>query len=222
MTAGRWLRRLLDPDLREIGRLRHHYHGTLLQPATLTWDDRYPAIFDALASRLEGRAPPEILSFGCSSGAEVRALRKRLPTARITGVDLNTRSLLRARKEDPLNASDYICADRPPAHRQFDAILALAVFRHGDLAANRPESSTDCFPFARFRDAIERIDAALVPGGWLALCSMHFAFEDLAIASRYEADPLRLPDLNGEVRYGSNDLMSEASPQPVLWRKRES
>ena len=41
---------------------------------------------DALAERLAGLPEPRILSFGCSSEVEVRALRSRLPQARITGI----------------------------------------------------------------------------------------------------------------------------------------
>ena len=86
MALGRRLRRLFNPELRTNHQLIRTERGRLFQPFPDTWDERYPTLFDALAERLAGLPEPRILSFGCSSEAEVRALRSRLPQARITGI----------------------------------------------------------------------------------------------------------------------------------------
>ncbi len=86
MALGRWLHVRLDPELRMVERMRRRQQHGVFQQWPHTEPDRYPQLFDALAERLAGIAAPRILSFGCSSGEEVRALRQRIPAARITGV----------------------------------------------------------------------------------------------------------------------------------------
>lgn len=204
MALGRWLRRLADPDLREIARLQRDEAGALLQPFPDTCEERYPELFDALAKRLGTLPAPRILSFGCSSGAEVRAMRRRLPNARIVGLDLNRRALACAMRAAP--AGDYRCAAAPQPGERFDAILAMAVLRHGQLESERPERSTAVMPFTRFSETVAMLDAALEPGGWLAIGHAHFRFADCPAAARYAADPQDFSDLSEPaLLYGPDD-----------------
>lgn len=210
---GRLADRLL-PDRREIARL----HGApgVFQPFPTTSRDRYPQVFNRLAAELEGLETPRILSFGCSSGEEVRALRKRLPRARIDGIDTNRRMIARAGKADRHPLSRYTCADRPDPAARFDAVLALAVFRHGGLRrADPPETSLPLLDFAMVDEACNRLDAVLEAGGLLMFGNSQFRFEDLSIAPRYDlfvhgkpakmTDPLysrenrRIGEINGRV-----------------------
>lgn len=220
-AVANWLRRTLIPHHREIHRLRRAEAGQLLQPFPTTGEDRYPELFDALAARLEGVAAPRILSFGCSSGEEVRALRQRMPGALIIGLDLNQRMIAKARAADPDHAADYRCAGAPLPDEQFDAVLALAVFRHGDLEFEQPDSCTRVLPFARFAAGLEMLDRHLVPGGWLALYNQQFRLSDAAIAAHYLADPLRLTrNAPLTLLYGPDDrrIEGDSVTQP-LFRK---
>jgi trans-aconitate methyltransferase len=219
MTLGRRLRRLTDPELREIARIQQDDVGRVLQPFPDTCEDRYPELFDALAERLAALPAPRILSFGCSSGAEVRALQRRLPHARIVGLDLNRRALARAVAADP--AGDYRCAPAPLHGERFDAVLAMAVLRHGQLESTRPKQSTAVMPFARFADTVAMLDAALEPGGWLAIGHAHFRFADWPGAARYAADPQDFSGLSEPaLLYGRDDLrLDPPGPIAVLHRK---
>lgn len=190
------MRELADPDLRAIARVRKAYAGHLLQPWPTTCEDRYPEIFTALDAHLWTIANPRILSFGCSDGSEVRSLRRWFPNARIVGLDPNP-AMIRigrahlARHPDPgisyIEAADVEALE----DRKFDAILAMAVFRHGRLESEAPQSCADILPFARFGQTVSALDRHLVPGGWLAIWNAHFRFCDLQIAERYEARTLR-------------------------------
>lgn len=221
MALGRWLRRMADPQLREIARLRRAEAGRLFQPFPDTCEDRYPALFDALAQRLAHLESPRLLSFGCSSGAEVRALRRRMPLARITGLDLNRRALDQAHAADSDPASTYRLAAAPDPDERFDAILAMAVFRHGELEANRPPSCTGILPFARFAEGVAALDKVLERGGWLAIGNAHFRFVDTAAAAGYAADPLQAGDAPPQdLLYGPDDRRLEGVGEPaVLFRK---
>lgn len=217
----RLVRRQVDPHLREIHRLRRTQRDLLYQPFTDTSDERYPALFDAIAARLNHLDAPRLLSFGCSSGAEVRALRRRLPLAQIVGIDLNRRMIAAARAADPDPHSDYRCAGRPDPDERFDAILALAVFRHGELEADRPAQCTRILPFARFAEGVAAIDACLAVGGLLAIWNAHFRLADTDLAGRYE--PIAV-DMNGcapqVLLYGPDDhRLVGASEARALFRK---
>lgn len=221
MAAGRWLHRQLSPELRALERLRREHPGVLFQPYGTTSEDRYPRLFDALAERLAHLPAPRILSFGCSTGEEVRALRARLPNARITGIDLNPRSLAIARKKDGNPLSQYRLAGRPEDDDRFDAVLAMAVFRHGVLEAERPMDCSAVLPFARFAEGVAMLDARLDPGGWLALYNSHFRFADTPTAAGYADDPLRMTGQRPrDLLYGPGDQrLVGVTDDTVLFRK---
>lgn len=221
MALGRFVRRALNPDLREIHRLQHAEAARIFQPFPDTFEDRYPELFDALADRLAHLPEPRILSFGCSSGAEVRALRRRLPAARIVGVDLNQRMIALARAADRDPRSDYRVAAAPCPDERFDAILAMAVLRHGELEATRASSCAAILPFSRFAQAVALLDAQLEPGGWLALYYAHFRLRDAPVAAHYTADPLRMSDHPPQtVLYGpDNQRLTGVQEPAVLFRK---
>lgn len=219
MVLGRQLRRLANPDLREITRLQADEAGRLLQPFPDTAEERYPALFDALAARLSVLPAPRILSFGCSNGAEVRALQRRIPQARIVGLDLNRRALAQAKAADP--GGDYRLSGAPLLGERFDAIAAMAVLRHGQLEADRPETCTAIMPFARFADTLALLDEALEPGGWLAIGHAHFRFSDWPGAANYRADDAAFPRLSQPaLLYGpDNRRIEPPGPIAVLHQK---
>ena len=224
IPLARLLRRWIDPDLRMVHALRRSQRDHLFQPFTTTSENRYPQLFTALAERLAHLPQPRILSFGCSSGEEVRALRRYLPHALITGIDINPRVLELARQADNHPLSRYVLADRPDPSERYDAVLAMAVFRHGDLEAERPESCAAILPFARFAEGIARLDAVLEPGGWLALWNAHFRFIDTPVADGYLIDPFRMSQRadHGPL-YGPDDSkIAEPGQGDALFRKREA
>lgn len=222
VTAVRALRRIIDPDQREVHRIRNAHHAVVFQPFPDTFDERYPPLFDAIAAELAHVEAPRVLSFGCSSGAEVRALRSRLPGARILGMDLNRRKLAAARAADPNPLSQYRCAGRIEPDERFDAILALAVFRHGELEAQRPLSSRSIMPFARFEAGLAMLDAALEPGGLIAIWHAHFRLADTQLAARYEAVAVDTTCLGiQDLLYGRDDCrMNGVTETRALFRKR--
>ena len=200
------VRRWRNPDRAALDRaMADRRLPLILQPHTTTADDRYPDLFDNLAGALDSRPDAKVLSFGCSGGEEVRALRCRLPEASITGVDINPRAIARARRKDRHSRSQYLVADRPPAGEVYDAVLALAVFRHGTLGVQKPDDCAAVLPFARVADAFALLDQALLPGGLLAWGNAHFRLSELPGGDRYvlvfESTHLEIP----EVVYGEEN-----------------
>lgn len=225
MAAGRRLRRMLDPDLRAIEQLRKQQGEELFQPFPTTFEDRYPELFEALAARLADVLRPRVLSFGCADGAEVRSLRRWLPAAEITGIDINPRAIAEARRRlalDPDPAIRFeLAADvaGEPAE-SYDAVLALAVFRHGELERDRPESCTAVMPFARFAAGVEMLDRVVKPGGWLIIWNSHFRLADTALAPAYTAETLRWSESVPMIlHYGPDDRRSDEPYAEILFRK---
>lgn len=159
----------------------------LFQPYTTTGPDRYPEEFGLV--RIELTAPePRILSFGCSSGEELLTLREYFPAARIKGIDANPLAVRTARKRvaglpgievaKGTNAS----AEAPAS---YDAVLALAVFRHGALSDSPPRCDA-YIRFADFERTVTGLAAAVKPGGVLVIRHANFRFTDCAASAGFE------------------------------------
>src|SRR5688572_209783 len=66
------------------------HRGEVHQTTPYTIEERYPELFD-FAARM-APAARRIMSFGCSTGEELSAVRLRFPSATIVGVEINPRS----------------------------------------------------------------------------------------------------------------------------------
>jgi hypothetical protein len=132
-----------------------------------------------------GRAGPlRILSFGCSIGDEVATILQIFPDADVHGVDAQDAVLDIAQRtlghlpNVHLYRSDMaaIMANGP-----FDMIVCSAV-----LCINpAPADYAVQFPFSRFADVIAGLDAALAPGGVLAIVNAGYRFADTVTSNSY-------------------------------------
>ncbi|WP_162789475.1 class I SAM-dependent methyltransferase [Altererythrobacter sp. ZODW24] len=209
---------MTDPELRSVTRLRRANDPLLLQPWPTTAENRYPGLFDELARLLGDSFDPRILSFGCSTGEEVRAMKSRLPHGKITGIDINPYAIAIAKARDP--GGDYRLASAPPVGEKFDAVLALAVCRHGELEKGAPHECSQILPFEKFEAGMGSLDAALVEGGTLALWNSHFRFVDLAMAERYEVEGFRAEEPPLDLLYGwDNKRLEGVTESAALFRK---
>lgn len=163
----------------------------LLQTETNTTRNRYPNAFAACASSLPKSA--KILSFGCSKGDEVFTLAQQyFDQSTIVGVDLNHECLQTARSrlqnEDIRNnevffelSSEHWLQSMAP----FDAIFAMSVLCLWPKT-KQMENISDVFPYARFSEAINLLDALLPVGGILTIVNSNYSFEHTHAARNYE------------------------------------
>jgi len=164
----------------------------LFQPYGSTSNDRYPYLFQQVRERIGDGANLRILSFGCATGEEVFSLRRVFPLANITGLDINPynisvcRSRLRRIKESKLSFA-VAGSTTGEASASYDAIFAMAVYRHGKL--NVPQPPPKCEPLIHFTDfeqSVTDLARCLKPGGLLIIQHAMFRFADTRLATEFE------------------------------------
>jgi SAM-dependent methyltransferase len=156
-----------------------------------TLPDRYPWIFDFAAAALSGVVLPKLLSFGCSRGDEVFALRRRFPTASITGVDVDPANIEQSQSRAlELGIGDthfFAAADTTAeADESYDAIFCLAVLCLGDLTTTGAMECEPYLSFERFERVVQDFARCLKPNGLLLLHTTNFRFSDTRTAADFD------------------------------------
>jgi SAM-dependent methyltransferase len=204
-------------------RVRHPVPGRF-QPYRHTLPDRYPWLFRFTAAALEGRGDCKLLSFGCSRGDEVMALRRYFPRAAITGIDFDRRNIARcrARIKDPQVRFAVAATTEGEVAQSYDAIFCLAVLCHGYLTISGAQRADPLLHFADFERVVGDFVRCLKPGGLLLLHTTSFRFCDTVIAGAFdvllEAEPQQMA---ADVHFGRDNLLHQGERyRAVAFRKR--
>lgn len=170
---------------------KHYY-----QEYTDTAENRYPDLFTIARKYLGAKCDIpnnfeqfRILSYGCSTGEEVKSLNDFLPNARIIGTDINLWCIKQARKKFRnknfrfiQNISDI---DEITGDEEYDAIFALAVLQH-TINRSAKNDIARKFLFQNFEHEVNKFDNILKPGGLLVIDNTDFDFLDTNIARHYK------------------------------------
>jgi SAM-dependent methyltransferase len=138
-----------------------------------TAQERYPWIFEKLREACP-RAQ-RVLCYGCSTGVEMEALRRRFPAARIVGIDVNPTVLAEARRRAEGDGNMEVhssTASLPKA--SFDAATCLSV-----LCSYPPTTARPRLPFRLFAAAVRELAALLRPGGVVAVYNAQYLIRDV-------------------------------------------
>jgi SAM-dependent methyltransferase len=182
-----------------------------------TAEDRYPELFD-MAANLAPEAT-RILSFGCSTGEELTAIRNRFPSAEIVGVEINPRSRrIAARRVMP---DKLACVVGPNGlEGGFDVIFALAVLQWEPHKVAEMELGNlgRHYPFNRFDAAVCDLAGRLRPGGLLCVTNAQYPVELSSVSDKFEAvfaSPEMMPPL-----FGTDGRLLGPSIARTIFRKR--
>ena len=165
----------------------------LLQPSHYTSADRYPWLFNFLGERFSQQSAPRVLSYGCATGEELFSLEAYLPDAELVGIDINPRNIAicnrKLAKRRVKSDIQFRCAGSPVDElaESCDAILCLAVLRHGMLEYKVPDNCAPWVDFHVVDRLVTEFARCLKPGGYLAIWNSNFRFADMSAAAQFRA-----------------------------------
>lgn len=169
LEAERGTRSSLAEDMAAVTASSSEDDDAPCQEAPHTALNHYPEIFKRALSRSSGA----VLSFGCSTGEEVRSL-KALTTRPVHGVEIDKHRLAQAKSSDPSGCSqDYARKPEAFAPASHGLIFAMSV-----LCRYPSENPTVDFPFSAFCAWLVRLDRLLEPGGLLILWNANYDFRE--------------------------------------------
>jgi SAM-dependent methyltransferase len=197
----------------------------LYQPYGTTSNDRYPEIFTYVREQSGDGVDLRILSVGCSTGEEVFSLRHYFSQATIVGLDINPFNIaicrLRQRKSGLQGISFSVAGSTTAqANASYDAIFAMAVFRHGDLNCSPPPPKCEHrIHFVEFKKSVTDLARILKPGGLLIIQPAMFRFEDTSVAAGFETILSLATDKTDPVYGSDNCLLGKSDSFGVVFRK---
>jgi SAM-dependent methyltransferase len=153
--------------------------------------NRYPEIFAAVGNLTRSRHNGDftVLSYGCSTGEEVRTLRQLyFPRCRIVGLDVSAEAIARARQnsDDLQNVAFDMGTDlNLENYGPYDVIFAMSVFCRWPESGSM-NSILTLFPFEHFEERLHVLDKSLRPGGCLVLVNANYNFFDSTVSRNYD------------------------------------
>lgn len=158
-----------------------------------TYYGRYWTEMAVLSRYFARQTDLRILSFGCATGEELLLLSRLFPGAQLYGADIDWASLLAARAllGDRAIVFDSARTDLGEVG-PFDIIICNSVLlsHSTDTPGGRK-----ALPATAWLEALDQIDAALVPGGILQIVNSNFPFRLHPRSADYR--PLRSPLILG-------------------------
>lgn len=127
MEVDTLVRHSLSDD--ESTKAKSAYIGSSEQPAS--YPDSVPPYATFVSDMIYSLRPNSVLEFGCSAGRNLDQIRRRLPTAAITGVDINPDAVKLARELFGLQVitadETWLCQQKDDA---FDVSFTISVIDH--------------------------------------------------------------------------------------------
>lgn len=165
-----------------------------LQESECTALNRYPEIFSRAVASLTRRCrddkPGAILSFGCSTGEEVRTLKAMAKDCNsdwlIHGVEIVEDRLAEARRADP--EGTYVSSISSLPLTSYDLVFCMSVLCRFPDNADDQEQPPPRLPFSLFESAARDIDSVVCDqGGVLVIWNASYDFRDTSVAHKYVA-----------------------------------
>lgn len=171
-------------------RLKHY-----LQEPTTTAENRYPDLFKISQNYFSINQKGAdylkklcLLSYGCSTGEEVKTLNDYFPGAQITGIDINKWCIEKAQqkfKNDNFKFLQNINGIENVIYKQqFDAIFALSVLQHTINRSKNNDVARKVL-FQDFERKVIKFNSMLKAGGLLVIDNTDFNFLDTKISLNY-------------------------------------
>lgn len=158
----------------------------LLQVSNSTLYDRYPDVFSGISEIISHDGKNDnnlsILSYGCSTGEEVRTLHEKyFPSARITGTDIDSVSLEIAKRLAINNVSFKELNLVKQEGTKYDVIFCMSVLCR-IFQSNMKEHP---IAFSDFNNTLIELDSKLNVGGYFVIYNSNYSFFDSDIFDKF-------------------------------------
>ena len=180
-----------------------------MQVATWTSNNRYPGIFRAAQSRVRQKFGPDlgagrlrVLSFGCSTGNEVAALRSYFPEALIFGCDVNQQALGEARRSLQFDEAQIFesSPENIAKYGPYDVIFAMSVLcRFPESQNPYRDNLRSLYSFDSFEEGVNLLAGCLADTGILCLFNTNYEVSQLAVTKSFRRITSPLVGNNGFV-----------------------
>ena len=188
------------------------------QKNNATLYNRYPNIFKEVSSNFTN--PKSILSFGCSTGEEMRTLKDiYFKDSDIYGVDVSQDCINLCRNEFGADKVMYY-DDFFNENKKYDIIFAMSVFCKWEDTEFTDDSSL-IYPFESFENALNVLDSKLNEGGLLVIYNSNYLFFESSIYKKY------LPLPSGEIndsgfvhKFNSSNKKVKLNYSDVIFKKK--
>ncbi len=200
--------------------LERNQKRNLHHSSEFTKYNRYPSIFKLVQTLYSNQESLKILSFGCSTGEEVKALRELyFPEATIVGTDINKKSLDKAIKSYRKENVYFIKSEQEEInkHGPYDIIFCMAVFQHRKNRDIATQNSEPHYPFLKFEGTIIQLDKLLNKGGAFIIEHTDYNFLETSISNKYTPVPNQNFYRNRPLYNKNNERISEKSiPEKIF------
>jgi chemotaxis methyl-accepting protein methylase len=167
----------------------------VIQKSHATKYDRYPNHFNEITKYTEKKI--EILSFGCSSGEEVKTLSKiYYPESNITGYDISN-DIIKKLNETNNNKKIRYISNIKNDILTYDLILCMSVL------CVWPENMGE-YKICDYNSVISEIDKKLKIGGYLVIYNSKYIFTDTLTSKGYIAIDTVVKDSGFVKKYNIN------------------
>lgn len=203
-------------------RLRHR-----VQVNTKTSLDRYPIIFENVATAASELPAKRVLSYGCSTGEEALILSsKYFPDAQVIGVEISDKALAKAQTLTagmPRISIHHSTPETLAEQGPYDAIFAMSVLCRWPDSMDM-DNIAALFPFDQFCAQVATLDAVLQPGGVLAIYNANYEFLHTPVAAGYDVVLGTQLYHSGSVKKFRPDGSAAPgrSPTACIYRKRDA
>lgn len=220
-------RRLItDPDTRSIYYNKLFNAKNIHQTTSSTCIDRYPDVFSEARDYFQGKKPPKILSFGCSTGEEVITLCHYFPHSQIVGAEINQNSLRKCRSLNMDKRVSFIesTPENLAAHGPYDLIFCMAVLQRtpGTIEQKQIRDLKKIYPFEKFQEKVVELDKLLTKDGLFVIHMSQYDLPDTCVADRYRPWGNCTQAVYGPWFFGPDSkLKTSTAPRPSIFVKEK-
>ena len=185
------------------------------QNSNYTSYNRYNNIFTDIKNYLNNKGIEKILSFGCSSGEEVRSLDDLYFKNKIIhGFDINSSIIQNNIKLCNMTNIAYYDKFNNLKNNEYDIIFCMSVL------CNWPNNPKKNYSFELFENTLNLIDLKLNNYGYLVLYNTQYLFNDTNISKKYLSIKLDNCDSGFVTKYTKNfEIIDNLKKDYIFYRK---